>query len=339
MGMYSQFSIKSYFGGDTLTLGRIVGKNKDKELKFTMLVYWKLFWIFLKRIPKVISLILNLVTIFLTIFLLVGCSNISNDSTFLVRYRFNKGSSFYGVIQNSFNQTNGTTQMAGLEKVSITSGYMGVCITNIPKNYDKGVKSICYPRKDLTNTPLYNDLSIELFNVPISDKKSDQKQLPIDLNILQLAETTSRYVVHPYILMVTVILTILMFLMLIYSMIPVLPFKYWVLRATLCLSAFLVLFWGIGAMWTHVGVLACSKLIPSASMGILTIHRGLKSGAMSWVSFAFLLVQLGILWFLYLKDRKNLSEEIDKIKNTNHDQPPFKRSGDLSDSSTLNYKV
>ncbi|GAV46568.1 hypothetical protein ZYGR_0A01600 [Zygosaccharomyces rouxii] len=296
-------------------------------------------WFFLKRMPKVISLVLNLITIFLTVFLLMGCSNLSNDSTFLVRYKFDRSSPFYNVIQKSFNQSNGTTQMSGLEQVSIASGYMGVCITNIPKDYDKGVKSVCYPRKDLANNPLYNDLSIELFNVPSSDKKSTQKQLPINLNILELAETTSRYVVHPYILMVTVILATLMFLMLIYSTIPALPFKYWVLRATLCVSAFLVLFWGIGAMWTHVGIHACSKLVPSASMGILKIHRGIKAAAMSWVSFAFLLAQLGILWFLYLRDRKNLSEEIDKINNTNNNQPPFHNPGDLSDSSTLNYKV
>ncbi|GAV51593.1 hypothetical protein ZYGR_0AF00640 [Zygosaccharomyces rouxii] len=304
-----------------------------------MLLYWKLVWLFLKRMPKAISLVLNLITIFLTIFLLVGCSNMSNESTFLVRYKFDKSSPFYSVIQKSFNQSNGTTQMSGLEKVSIASGYMGVCVTNIPKDYDKGVKSVCYPRKDLANNPLYSDLSIELFNAPSSDKKSTQKELPINLNILELAETTSRYVVHPYILMVTIILTILMFLMMVYSLVPALPFKYWMLRATLCLSAFLVLFWGIGAMWTHVGIHACSKLVPSASMGILKIHRGFKAGAMSWVSFSFLLAQLGILWFLYLKDRKNLSEEIDKINNTNNNQPVFKNATDFSDSSTLNYKV
>lgn len=307
-----------------------------------MLLHWKFFWFFVKRMPKAICLVLNLITIFLTVFLLVGCSNMSNNSTFLVRYKFDESTPFYNVLQNAFNQSNGTTKMSGLEKVSVASGYMGVCITNIPKDYDKGVKSICYPRKDLKNTPLYDDLSVELLNVPSPDKKSHQKEIPIILNILGIAETTSRHVVHPYILIITIILTMLTFLMLIYSAIPYLPFKYWMLRATLCLSALLVLFWGIGAMWTHVGIHACSKLVPSASMDILKVHRGIRAGAMSWVSFAFLLTQLGILWFLYLKDRKNLSDEIDKIQNTNNVQrpPPFKNSiGDYSDSPSLNYKI
>lgn len=289
--------------------------------------------------PKVISIILNVITIFLTVFLLVGCSNISNESTFLVRYKFDKSSPFYSVIENSFNQTNGTTSMSGLEKISISSGYMGVCLTHIPKKYDKDVASICYPRKNLKNNPLYNDLSIELFNAPSPNKKSKQKELPVKLNILELAETTSRNVVHPYILIITVILTTFLLLSLIYTMLPLLPFKYWALRVSLGLSAFLVLFWGIGAMWTHVGIHACSKLVPSASMGILQIHRGLKAASMSWVAFAFLLAQLGILWFLYLRDRKNLSEEIDKVNNSENNESPFKNPEECSDSSTLHYQI
>ncbi|AQZ17685.1 FIG1 (YBR040W) [Zygosaccharomyces parabailii] len=298
-------------------------------------MYFTAIWFFLKRMPKVIAMLLNLVVIFLTIFLLVGCYNLSNDSTFLVRYRFDSGSPFYTVIQNSFNQTNGTTSMSGLEEVRIASGYMGVCVTHIPRNYDKDVTSVCYPRKSLENTSLYSDLSIELFNLPSSTKKSGQKQLPIKLNILELAELTSRYVVHPYLLMVAVILAILMFMMIIYITIPYLPFKYHALRAVVGCSALLVLLWGIGAMWTHVGIRACSKLVPSASMGIINVHKGIMASIMSWISFAFLFVEFCILWLLYLKDRKNLSEEIDKVTAK---QPQCKHSIDSLDTSTLGSK-
>lgn len=295
-------------------------------------MYLTTIWFFVRRMPKVVAMLFNLVVIFLTIFLLVGCYNLSNDSTFLVRYRFDSGSPFYSVIKNSFNRTNSTTSLSGLQEVRIASGYMGVCVTHIPKTYDDDVTSVCYPRKDLANTSLYSDLSIEMFELP----SAKQTELPIKLNILELAEVTSRHVVHPYVLMATVILAMLMFLMIMYVTVPYLPFKYYVLRATLGCNAVLVLLWGIGAMWTHVGIHACSELVPGASMGILEVQKGIKAATMSWLSFAFLLVQLGIVWFLYLKDRKNLNEEIDKITAK---QSSFKRQADSFDNSTLNSKI
>lgn len=293
----------------------------------------------IKRMPRILALLFNVIAIFLTIFTLIGCYNSSNLSTFLVSYKFDTSSPFYSVIKNSFTSSNSTSNVSlkGLEEIEIKSGYMGVCILNIPKTYDGNVSSICYPRKNLFNTSLYSDLSIELFNLPSSSNTSSaQSDVPIKLNILQLGQLTSVNIIHPYLLMATIVLTCVMFLLVFYIIIPKLPAKYYVNRILLIWSSTLVLLSGIGTMWTHVGIHASSELVPAASMGIISTHSGEKAATMAWCAFAFLILECLILWLLYFRDRKKLSDEIDKVKTKSSYE---NNSRYLSDSSTLNSKV
>ncbi|EJS44821.1 fig1p [Saccharomyces arboricola H-6] len=291
-------------------------------------------WFFTKRMPRIFALIFNLVSIFLLVFLLVGCYNHSNESTFLVKYTFNDNSPFYSIIEKSYEKSNTTL---GLEDVTIRSGYMGVCIDNIPSQYSAYnnmttfSNTICYPRKDLSSVPLYKDLEIQISNIASSGSKS---QSSVILNILKLAQITSVNVVHPYVLMTAIILTILMFLFILYVTVPKLPFKLVVNRFLLFLSPIIVLIWGIGAMWTHVGINASYRLVPSASMNIITVKKGKKAATMAWFSFAFVLLDSSILWLIFLRDRKSLKEEIDNVPCA---QNRYNYSS--SDSSTLHSKV
>lgn len=291
-------------------------------------------WFFTKRMPRVFALIFNLVSIFLLIFLLIGCYNSSNQSTFLVKYTFDGNSPFYSIIEKSYEKSNTTL---GLEKVIIRSGYMGVCIDNIPSQYSAYnnmvtfSNTICYPRKDLSTVPLYKDLEIQLSNIASSSSKT---QSSVVLNILKLAQLTSVNVVHPYVLMASVILTILMFLFILYAVVPKLPFKLAVNKFLLLLSPVLVLIWGIGAIWTHVGINASYRLIPSASMNIISVKKGKKAATMAWFSFAFLLIDSIILWLIFLRDRKSLKDEIDNVPCAQNRYNNYS-----SDSSTLQSKV
>lgn len=293
--------------------------------------------------PRILALLFNVIAIFLTIFTLIGCYNQSNLSTFLVSYKFETSSPFYSVIKNSFASSTSSSKVSlkGLENIEIKSGYMGVCILNIPKTYNGNISSICYPRKNLFNTSLYSDLSIELFNLPSSSNTSStstetQSDVPIKLNILQLGQLTSVDIIHPYILMATIVLTSVMFVLVFYIIVPKLPVKYYVNRILLIWSSTLVLLSGIGTMWTHVGINSSSELVPAASMGIISSDRGEKAATMSWFAFGLLILECLILWFLYFRDRKKLSDEIDKVKTKSSYE---NNSRYLSDSSTLNSKV
>lgn len=283
--------------------------------------------------PRIFALSFNVIAVFLTAFLLIGCYNETSLSTFLVSYKFEKSSPFYSVIKSSFNSTTvrSNISLSGLENVEIKSGYMGVCLLNLPKDYDSDSQRICYPRKNLFNTTVYSDLSIEMFNLPSTNNSSSNSQnnVPIKLNILQLGQLTSVEIIHPYILMATVVLSCAMFLLIIYVTLPKLPKKQFMTRVLLAWNPVLTLLWGFGTMWTHVGINATSELAPAASMGIIKAKRGKKAATMSWCAFAFLLLDCLIIWALYFRDRKKLSDEIDKIKAS--------KSYDKyhSDSSTL----
>lgn len=286
-------------------------------------------WAITKRIPRGIALIFNFITIFLTIFLLLGCYNTSNNSTFLVRYQLNKSSPFYESIQASFSES---TTTKGLEKVKIRSGYMGVCISNIPTNYSEkssSKTSICYPRKNLTSTGLYSDLNVQLFNTASNSSSS--------LNILELAELTSVNVIHPYILMATIILTIIMFLCLVYVVIPGLPLKYQLNYFLLVLSSVLVLLSGMSAVWTHIGIHASSKLVPAASMNIVDVYTGRKAASMMWFGFSFLLIVCLILWSIKFRETRN-NETMVNVQNTKPTMP-YQQHYYSSDSSSYATKV
>lgn len=283
--------------------------------------------------PRIFALSFNVIAVFLTAFLLIGCYNETSLSTFLVSYKFEKSSPFYSVIKSSFNSTTvrSNVSLSGLENVEIKSGYMGVCLLNLPKDYDSDSQRICYPRKNLFNTTVYSDLSIEMFNLPSTNNSgsNSQNNVPIKLNILQLGQLTSVEIIHPYILMATVVLSCAMFLLIIYVTLPKLPKKQFMTRVLLAWSPVLTLLWGFGTMWTHVGINATSELAQAASMGIIKAKRGKKAATMSWCAFAFLLLDCLIIWALYFRDRKKLSDEIDKIKASNSYDKYY------SDSSTL----
>lgn len=293
-------------------------------------------WFCLKRMPRILALVFNVIVIFLSIFLLIGCYNNSNLSIFLVNYRFQEESPFYSVIKKSFQQVDSNnSSLSGLESVVVKAGYMGVCILNLPNV--RG--AVCYPRKDLSNTTYYNDLSIELFNIPSQNTSSTTaaNNIPIKLNILQLAQLTSVEIIHPYLLMATIALSIIMFLLILYAIIPKLPKKYFVNRFLLIWSSSLTLLWGFGSMWTHVAINASYELVPRASLGIIETSKGKKAETMSWFVFAFLLVNCLIIWFLYFRDRKKLSDEIDKLGPQKSSERYNNRYP--SDSSTLSSKV
>lgn len=297
-----------------------------------------LLWYFLRKSPKFIIIILNFITIFLTFFLLTGCYNEQNKSTFLVKYQFNKESSFYPIIKQSYDNAKGNKTQE-LENIEIRSGYMGICIDSIPKNYNlqnQSLGSVCYSRKNITNVSLYNDLMIEMSGIN-SRKNLSASIQKTNLNILKLAEITSVNVIHPYILGATIILSLIQFLLLSYLIVPGVPFKNYINKPILILSIVTTLLWGIGATWTHIAVHSAFDFIPEASMHIIKVKKGKKAASMSWFSFSFLLVISSILFASGWKNSQN--SENDNTHGDDKENIYNYHYSSSSDSSSFGTKV
>ncbi|AMD22024.1 HGL316Wp [Eremothecium sinecaudum] len=256
----------------------------------------------LKRMPRVFTLMFSFITVFLTVFLLLGCHDPAQHSTYVTRYQFNKASPLYPVIQNSFAADNATK---GLEKVRVYVGYLGVCVRDIPPAYSS--ESIaCFGRKNFTSSPLYDALNIKVFNIP-SAKSEDSKNT--QLNMLELAHIQVADVMQPYLLSACTILTLLMFFMIVYVLIPMLPSKRVFHIGLVAITPVLVILFSASSIWTHVASTSAKRLIPQASMDIIAISKGKKASSMTWLSCILIILNCIILWAVYIKDRRNEDDE------------------------------
>ena len=257
----------------------------------------------LSKLAHPIFLCFTIIPLILSIFLLVGCYNTSQTSTYLIEYYFNEQSPLYKLIQNAYNVY---PQTRGLQRIKVKTGYMGICIENIPEQLLLNISSpssftspllsttsVCYPRKNVTHTsPLYTDLTIKL-----SSSDNHTKEYPdLQLNLLQLAQTTAIHITHPS-PSLTIILALTLLLITLYNRIPLLPYKRYTHKCSLMLSLVVVLVCGMSCIWTHIGVKASFELVPRASFGVLGVRMGRKAIVMGWVSFVFYLVVGCWLWF------------------------------------------
>ncbi|AAS51053.2 ACL175Wp [Eremothecium gossypii ATCC 10895] len=282
-----------------------------------------------KRTPRLFALTFNAIAILLAVFVLLGCYNSQQQSTFLSRLQFNAQSPLYTVIEKSLHERTNTT---GFEQLRIKVGYLGVCLSNLPAAYPGGPVQ-CFGRKNITGTPLYDALDLRVFNIPAAANSSSHT----DLNILGLAHAAAADIDHPYIFMISIILAILMFCILLYVTVPMLPYKRPLNLALLGLSPLVVVFLAFGSMWTHVACNAASAFIPPASMGVIKVHRGRKATAMVWSCFVFVLLDCIIIWAIYFRDQardKKSRGQADYERYANSDYAKYAQS----DRSTLGNK-
>lgn len=258
---------------------------------FTMFII-KTIWSLMKKMPRVISLVLLFINIFLLAFLLLGCTNIGDiySSTYLIEYTFNKSSPIYPLIRDSYASKN----LSGYETLSVRASYLSLCI------YIEGYDMQCTSRSDLDT--FARTTAVEIYQV-------NSNASAVSLDIVELASTFSNDIVHPYILIVSVIFTIILFLMLFYIVIPELPGKTMLTRVVLLLSCIVTLLWSIGSIWAHVAVDAGKNLTQEASMGIIKAEVGSKAESMTWVPFSFNLVVVVTLFYLYFRDLKQNQKE------------------------------
>lgn len=248
----------------------------------------------LKRMPRVMMLLLLFISIFILSFLLLGCNSSSATyySTYLIRYSFNHESTIYPLIKTSFKGRN----LTGYEEMQVRAGYMSVCV-------ELGDDINCVSRSSM-------DSFANLTNVDIYTSNSNSTTTTLDL--VNLASEFSNDIVHPYILIATIILSIILLLSLFYIVIPGLPYKHLVNKFNLVLAPVLALLWGLGSIWAHVATDAGQKLVSNASMGIINAHVGRKASSMTWVPFAFLIIDaIGVIG-LHLRDLHSIIDAVDE---------------------------
>jgi len=248
-------------------------------------------WFLFKRMPRIMMLVLLFISVFLLSFLLLGCSSESStySSTYLIKYEFNKSSSLYPLIKSSYDDKN----LKNYEKLQVTSGYLGLCIH---LNDD----ITCTSKSDLSS---FNSTAVPLYT-------SGSNSTSTELDLVSLGSQFSNDINHPYVLIATIVLTLLLLLSLLYIAIPGLPAKHWINKFNLALAPVTTLVWGLGAMWAHVAQHAGKELVSEASMNIVMAHIGKKAEAMTWTPFTFLcIVTIGIV-FLHLRDLKRQIEDV-----------------------------
>ncbi|KAL3232847.1 Factor-induced gene 1 protein [Nakaseomyces bracarensis] len=291
-----------------------------------------LLWFALKRAPRIIVITFYFINIFLTVFLLVGCYTPSQMGTYLSKLEFNKESPLFPMIKSSFKHSPKTT---GLEDMVVKMGYLHTCVDDIPRIYNlknDTASRYCYSRKSIVDEDIYSDVVLQLFNIPESTKlpnfNSTSNTVHITLNLIELAHIASTKIIHPQLLIATIALNLLIFLGILYYLIPYLPYKPLVQEVNIAISTLLLLLWSFGVMWEHVAKRANVNLLTVASLGIVKSHSGVKAKAMSWTIFVFLLTNCIILWSVYILDRRLQESEVNLDFSMNYS----------SDSSSANDK-
>lgn len=148
--------------------------------------------------------------------------------------------------------------------VSVTAGYLAVCI-------DDG-STYCANTNNLTALELYSEAA----------------------NLVTVASLFSD-TCHPRLLLTVIGLTIAMLLLSIWQVVPLLPWKTWVLRGAAALGALDVLLWGLGAMLQHEATSGLVTLAPVISDEVIDASSGTRAEVMTWLAFAFLVVVEGTL--------------------------------------------
>ncbi|KAI5956807.1 hypothetical protein KGF54_000424 [Candida jiufengensis] len=207
-----------------------------------------------------LTIILQFISTVLLAFLLLGCIDSSSNysNVYLINYKFNSSSSLYQHLTLNSNST--TT----LSDISVKIGYLGVCLS-----IDNDLKCTTY--KTLDSIPSYTLTFL-----------SNQFNL---LNIAQIFKD----IVHPHLLMSSIILTLLCLLILCYILLP-LPGRLVVNKFGLLVSFLNMMLWGLGAMLQVQSCKSATKLLQESSFGLVMSSNGSRAEIMTWVAFSFISV-------------------------------------------------
>lgn len=175
-----------------------------------------------------------------------------------------------------------------------------------------GYLNACYQKDDSITCSSYGKLS-SIVDVDSFDN---------DIDILQIAQKFSSTCL-PYILIVTICLTLSALAVHAYSLVPILPAKLAAKKVCMALTIFNVIFWGLGAMLQDKLVGTAVALAGTLSMNALEMTIGTRAQGMTWTAFAMMVVAAGCCGFEMFRSRKN-SDKLRKQEIMQNQQIPQK---------------
>lgn len=222
-------------------------------------------------ILKWFTLVSLIIPAFILSFLLIGDVSASStySSIYLVKLSYNTTSDAYKDLVTKSPSSN----------ITITANYMAMCVSGANEK-------MCSPAGNTTS--LENHTKVHLGKTTLS--LSDVSRSVSDA-------------CHPRLLVVTIALTLLLLIMVIWCAVPFFPVKP-VVRKISCGTALLtVLLWGLGAMLQHQTLEGALYFIKSASLGLISAKKGGRAEAMSWTAFTFLLLSFFMLAFTCFREQ------------------------------------
>lgn len=232
----------------------------------------------LKKLPKLILVLIVFITVFLLGFLLIGCMDTPNtfSDVYLVELRFNESAPLDSNIERAHKTLNKTSDLSSLR---ISTSYLAMCV-------EIGGTTTC---ASSFNTSSFAGVSVQ-------NTKSEA-----NIDLLQVARVFSSNC-HPRLLLAVLGLTVILFFVMIWAVVPFIPGKIWAKRISCGLLGLDTLLWGLGAMLQHEAVTSAKKFITASSAYLIQIKLGTRAEAISWTSFSFLLLTCIGTCALYARD-------------------------------------
>lgn len=214
---------------------------------------------------RLFPLALSFISFFLLGFLLIGCAstNSSYSSVYLVKVAFNETLDAY--------TGNGTTGSLRVNYMALCSTTTGAMECSTLRNYT------ALSAGSMVDTPAGS---------------------------LSLADLASQLndVCTPYILVTALVLVFMILLCELWLAIPLVPWKVPVRRFAAVIALLCALLWGLGAMLQHQAIRCAQVFISAATLSAVLVSRGSRAEAMSWTSFAFLVLVFIALVFRVVRD-------------------------------------
>lgn len=246
------------------------------------------------KLLKTIVPLLTFITIFLLCFLLAGCAfnRSSFTDVYMVKLKFNESSSFFSNIQNAYALQNSSSKYANM---TVRVGYLGMCV-------DLDGETTCSVDSQVdTKFSSFAGVSLGL-ELPSSSGYNTTASSVI--NLITIAKDFSN-VCHPFTLIATLVISLILFLMIFWVSIPFFPWKFPIRKLTCLLSFANVLTWGLGSMLQQQAISTAKKIVGPSSLNILVCSAGSRSIAMTWTAFSFiLLVFMGTLISFFQETKK-----------------------------------
>lgn len=261
--------------------------------------------------PRAIMITLVMTAIFLLSFVMVGCMHPSSAfaTVYLVDYKYNTDSPFYGYIQDYFNSSSSNSNatldaaIADASTLTVRTGLMGICTT-----LEGDIKCTSQNVGALNRSELHT-----VANFTIFEGSSDTELGSI--NLLDLAINFSSKDKYGLLMATLICLGASICSLVFVALFPVPPMNWrnWSGYFFLLLGLVFVL---VSCLTIHTASHTAQSMVRSSSLGLVTVDIANKTTAMYWTAFAFILLAslLIIIAHRRLEDEYIIEQEKKKLR-------------------------